>query len=88
MAVAGDILLIENKSDLITFFILSLIILFFRFYKIGSKKIFIVSIFPIVIIFFSFIIAPKSFAIEKASTWLFLLIGTGILQEILGKDTK
>lgn len=88
VAIIADILFITFKSDPITFTILGLSIVFFKFYKFSNKSIFALCFIPIVIIFFGFIIDPTSLVIEKASIWLFLLMGVGILQEFFKKDAK
>lgn len=88
VGIVADILFIGLKSDLITFSIIGLVIVFFRFYKMSSKKIFVLCFVPIGIIFFGFLIDPASIQIEKASIWLFLLIGAGIVQELITKGKQ
>lgn len=88
VALVGDILLIKFKSDLITFSIYGLVITFFKFYGYTSKRIFALCSIPIIIVFFGFLINPGSLVIEKASVWLFLLIGAGSIQELMKKDMK
>lgn len=88
VAIIADIFLIRLKSDLIAFAILSLVVFFFKFYKLRSKKIFILCLIPTGIIFLAFLIDSQSLVIEKAAIWLFLLMGTGIVWEFLKRDTK
>ena len=83
----ADINYIRYESDPITFMILGLIIAFFKFYNFTSKRLFSLCIVPVVIIFWGFLIDPTSLVIEKASIWLFLLMGTGIVQEFFSKHT-
>lgn len=83
VSIVGDILLANFYSDLISFTILAFTVILFNFYKFDPKKIFVLSLIPIIVIFFGFVIAPESREIEKAATWLFLLMATGIIQEIL-----
>lgn len=85
LAIIGDILLINFKSDLITFIILGLLIILFKFYKFPFKRIFTLCLIPIVIIFLGFIVDSHSMAINKASIWLFLLLGIGIVQQLFSK---
>lgn len=87
-AIIVDIFFIRSKSDAITLTILGLVIFFFRFYKLSRKKIFILCFIPTGTIFFTFLIDPASIAIEKAAIWLFLLMGTGIIQELFATDSK
>jgi len=88
VGIIGDISLIQFKSDLITFAILGLVVFFFRFYKFTTKRIFVLCLIPILIMFFMFLIDSRSIVVEKASVWLFLLLGTGIMWELFKKDTK
>src|SRR3989344_2820329 len=88
VVIIQDMLLIQYKSDLITFTILGLSIIFFKFYKFTSKTIFVLCSIPVSIIFFRFLIDPASLVIEKASIWLFLLMGTGIIWEIINTDAE
>ena len=88
VAIIADILSVSFKSDLITFTILGLIIIFFRFYKFSSKSMFTLCFIPLVIIFFSFLINPNSLGLEKASVWLFLIMGVGIIEEIFKSNKK
>lgn len=85
LSIIADILLIKFTSDLITFIILGLLIISFKFYKFSFKRIFVLSIIPIIVIFLGFIIDPSSMAMDKAAIWLFLLIGTGIVLQIFNK---
>ena len=82
MAMIADILFIRYTSDPITLSILGFIIIMFKLYQFTPKKIFALCTFPLVIIFFGFLIDPASPVAEKASIWLFLLMGTGIVQEL------
>jgi len=87
MAVIADILFIRYASDPITFSILGLIVVMFKFYQFTSKNIFSLGIIPLVIMSFGFLLDPASFVADKASVWLFLLIGIGIVQELfLGRN--
>ena len=88
LAIIGDILLIKFTSDLVTFIILGLLIISFKFYKFPFKRIFALDVIPIVVIFFGFIIDPYSMALDKASIWLFLLTGTGIVLQIFNKEER
>lgn len=88
LSMITDIFLIKFKSDLIALSILGLIIFFFRFYKIESRKIFIICLIPIIIIFLLFIISSASLAIEKAATWLFMMFGIGAIQGLFKKNKK
>lgn len=85
LVIFGDILLIKFKSDLVTFTILGLLIISFKFYNFPFKRIFILCFIPIIAIFLEFIIDPASLEIEKAAIWLFLLLGTGIVWQFLNK---
>lgn len=82
LSIAVDIFFIKSKSDAIVLGLLGLIIFFFRFYKIENRQIFIICLIPITIIFFLFIVNFESAMIQKAATWLYLLMGAGIIQEI------
>ena len=84
VAVISDIFF-GSKSDLNTFIILGSSIFFFSFYKFNSKRIFILCFIPIGIIFFTFLFSSHPLVSEKAARWLFLLMGTGILQEFIIK---
>lgn len=81
-AIVSDMVFIKLKSDVITLAILGLILLCFRLYKYTPKRIFAICFFPVVVIFFGFMIDPTSVAIEKAAVWLFLLMAAGIVQEL------
>jgi len=88
IAMIGDIAVIGSKSDVIPFAILGLLIIFFKFYGFSSKMFFILCFIPVVIIFLGFIINPFSVMLDKASIWLFLLMGLGILLELFEKMRK
>lgn len=88
VAIIADIFLIRFKSDIVAFAILGLVVFFFRFYNLRSKKIFFLCLIPTGIIFLAFLIDSQSLAIEKAAIWLFLLMGTGIVWELLKEDKK
>lgn len=88
LTIIGDISLINFKSDLITFIILGLLVASFNFYKFPFRRIFVLCLMPVVIIFFGFIINPYSVIVEKAAIWLFLLLGVGIIQQLFNKEKK
>jgi len=87
-AIIVDILLIQFKSDVITFTIFGLYIILFRFYKFTSQNMFILCFIPLGIILFGFLIDPGFLGIEKASVWLFLIMGAGIVTDFFKLDKK
>lgn len=85
LLILQDILFLSRRSDVITLGVLGMVIISSKFYKLSSKRVFLLCFIPLTIMFLTFIMNPNSNAIEKASTWLFLLMGTGILQSFFKK---
>jgi 4-hydroxybenzoate polyprenyltransferase len=83
-----DILFIRFKSDLITFTVLGLIVIFFKFYKWTTKRIFFLCFIPVAIMFVMFFTDSSSIVLENAAIWLYLLMGVGIVWELFRKGQK
>lgn len=82
MTIISDIIFVRFISDIVTFTVLIFVMILFKFYNFSSKGLFILCIMPLVVIFLGFPVDPRSVEIEKASIWLFLLLGAGIVREL------
>lgn len=83
LCVIADVLILQNRSDLRTFTILTLYIFSVRFYKLQSKIAFLFSFIFLLVLFIYFVLVRTSDTMEKAAVWAFLFLGIGIFHQWL-----
>lgn len=82
LIIIADIFFSNIESDIFIFGVLGLYLFSINFYKLKSKTTFLICFFIMVAFSIEFIFSNTSNHTEKAAVWLFLLLFTGIIQEL------
>lgn len=81
LVILGDIIFIPTNSDVRTFGILGVSILFILFYSLKSSFVFKLCLLLLVAMFFLFVSSGTSVQTEKAAVWFVLFFAVGIIRQ-------
>lgn len=81
VSVITDALVLEAKSDLITFSLLGVYSIFIKIYHVTSKSTFIFCLILLLFMYVYFLFTGPSLHTEKTAVWFILFMIVGIVQQ-------
>jgi hypothetical protein len=81
LIIAGDSMLSEKKSDIITFSLIGVYVAGIWLYKLKSKIAYILCLCLLIIMFVQYLFTGTSEQTEKTAVWLYLFLTIGVVQQ-------